>query len=345
MGIQHAIARATAANDLTGEEMDAAMRAIMEGEATPAQIAGLLVALRMKGETAVEVAAAARVMREFAVRVDVEHEHLVDIVGTGGDGCRTFNVSTAAAFVVAAAGGRVAKHNNRAVSSRCGSADLLEAAGVRIDLSPAEIAACVEKVGVGFMFAPQHHGATRHAAGPRRELAVRTIFNLLGPLTNPAGVRNLLIGVYHRDRTRLVAEVMKLLGGRHVLVVHSEDGLDEISIAAPTYVAELKGGEVREYVLEPEDVGLRRSPLDGIRVQTREESLRLVRSALAGEPGAALDIVLLNAGAAIHAAGLEPDLRSGIERARAAVTSGGAARKLEELVALTRSFAREGNPA
>jgi anthranilate phosphoribosyltransferase len=202
----------------------------------------------------------------------------------------------------------------------------------------------VEQVGVGFMFAPFHHGATRHAAVPRRELAVRTLFNLLGPLTNPAGVRNLLIGVYQRDRARLVAEVMQRLGGRHVLVVHSEDGLDEISIAAPTHVAELRGGEVHEYVLQPEDVGLERRPLDAIRVEGPEESLRLVQSALAGKPGAALDIVLLNAGAAIHAAGLEPDLRAGIERARTAVNSGAAARKLEELAALTRSFPRNGNP-
>lgn len=339
MSIQHAIARAAASEDLTDAEMDAAMRAIMEGEATPAQIAGLLVALRMKGETATEVAAAARVMRDFAVRVQVQHEHLVDIVGTGGDGCRTFNVSTTAAFVVAAAGGRVAKHNNRAVSSRCGSADLLEAAGARIDLKPEQVVECVARVGVGFMFAPVHHGATRHAAGPRRELAVRTLFNLLGPLTNPASVRNLLIGVYHQDRTRLVAEVMQKLGSRHVLVVHSEDGLDEISIAAPTHVAEFRDGSIREYAVTPEDFGLKRSALDTIRVENPQESLQRVRTALAGTAGAALDIVLLNAGAAIYAAGLAPDMAQGIERARAAVQSGAAARKLEELVQVTRSFA------
>jgi anthranilate phosphoribosyltransferase len=335
MSIQAAIGKAVAGENLSETEMESAMRAIMLGQATPAQIAGLLVALRMKGETVDEIAAAARVMREFAAKVEIGGEYLVDIVGTGGDASNTFNISTTAAFVITAAGGRVAKHNNRSVSSRSGSADVLEAAGVRVNLTPSQVAQCVDQIGVGFMFAPAHHGATKHAAGPRRELGIRTLFNLLGPLTNPAGVRNLVIGVYARERIVTMARVMQKLGGRHVLVVHSEDGLDEISVAAPTHVAELAAGTVREFQVTPEELGVPRGDLSLLRVRDARDSLRLMHSALDNEPGPARDIVLLNAGAALHVAGLAADLKSGVVRARGAIESGKARRKLDELVRLT----------
>jgi anthranilate phosphoribosyltransferase len=341
MDIQAAIARAVAGQHLTETEMGEVMRTVMQGGATPVQIAGFLVALRMKGETVEEIAAAARVLREFATRVEIaDAESLVDIVGTGGDGSHTFNISTAAAFVVAAAGGRVAKHNNRSASSRSGSADVLEAAGVRVDLTPAQVAQCVEQVGVGFMFAPAHHSAMRHVAVPRRELGVRTLFNLLGPLSNPAGVVNLVIGVFARERIAQLAQVMQKLGGRHVLVVHSADGLDEISIAAPTHVAELVSDTIRECDVTPENLGVKRGDLAGLKVRDARDSLRLIHSALGNEPGPALDIVLLNAGAALYAAGLAGDIRAGVERARGAIASGGARRKLDELARLTSSFPR-----
>jgi anthranilate phosphoribosyltransferase len=336
-----ALAKVIAGQHLDEAEMETAMRAIMEGDATPAQIGGFLVALRMKGETVAEIAAAARVMRGFARRVEVAHPHLVDIVGTGGDGSHTFNISTTAAFVIAGAGACVAKHNNRSVSSRTGSADVLEAAGVHINLSPAQVARCVEEVGIGFMFAPAHHGATRHAASPRRELGVRTLFNLLGPLTNPAGVPNQLIGVFSDAWVEPVAEVMQRLGSRHVMVVHSRDGLDEISLGAPTRVAELKDGRVTVREIAPEDFGLARTGLDGIRVRDAADSLALLRAVLDDRPGPARDTVLLNAGAAIHVAGLAPDHRTGMELARASLASGAARERLERLVALTRTFARE----
>jgi len=340
MDIQAAIGKAVAGENLSGAEMTAAMSAIMRGEATPAQIAGFLVALRMKGETVIEIAAAAGVMRALAAGVEIAHEHLVDIVGTGGDGSHTFNISTAAAFVVAAAGGRVAKHNNRSVSSRSGSADVLEAAGVRVDLTPAQVAQCVEQVGVGFMFAPAHHSAMRHVAVPRRELGIRTLFNLLGPLSNPAGVVNLVIGVHSDERVRQIAEVMQKLGGRHVLVVHSADGLDEISVAAPTRVAELDSGKIKEYEITPEQFGVPRGDLAALRVRDARDSLRLVHAALGDEPGPARDIVLLNAGAALYAAGIARDLKSGVETARGAIAGGKARRKLEDLARLTSSFPR-----
>lgn len=324
-------------------EMEQAMRIIMQGDATPAQIGGFLVALRMKGETVDEIAAAARVMREFARRVHVEHAHLVDIVGTGGDGSHTFNISTTAAFVIAGAGGRVAKHNNRSVSSRTGSADVLEAAGVHIMLTPEQVARCIDEVGIGFMFAPAHHGATRHAATPRRELGVRTLFNLLGPLTNPASVPNQLIGVFSEHWVEPVAQVMKKLGSRHVMVAHSRDGLDEISLGAPTQIAELKGGRVETRTITPEQFGFTRAQLDDIRVRNAEDSLRLMHAVLDDKPGPARDTVLLNAGAAIYVAGLAPDHGVGIEKARQALASGAARTRLEQLVALTHSFAEAGN--
>ncbi len=333
------LAKVIAGEHLEAAEMDSAMRTIMQGDATPAQIGGFLVALRMKGETVDEIAAAARVMREFSRQVQVTHPNLVDIVGTGGDGSHTFNISTTAAFVIAAAGGRVAKHNNRSVSSRSGSADVLEAAGVHIDLSPEQVARCVNEVGIGFMFAPAHHGATRHAAGPRRELGVRTFFNLLGPLTNPASVPNQLIGVFSDKWVEPVAEVMKKLGSRHVMVVHSQDGLDEISLGAPTRVAELRDGQVQVREITPEQFGFARANQDSLKVQNAEDSLKVLRAVLNDTPGPARDTVLLNAGAAIYVAGLAADQAAGIDLARAAIKSGGANSKLDQLLALTRSFA------
>ncbi len=339
--LKRAIGRIVEGNDLSAGEMEAAMRAIMGGEATPAQIGGFLVALRMKGETVTEVAAAARVMRELVTPVHVPREHLVDIVGTGGDASATFNVSTASALVAAAAGARVAKHGNRSVSSRSGSADLLEAAGVVLDLSPEQVAECVQRIGIGFMFAPGHHPAMRHAVGPRRELGIRTLFNLLGPLTNPASAPNLLLGVFAARWLRPLAEVLRELGARHAMVVHSEDGLDEISIAAPTRVAELAQGTIREYTVAPEEFGLQRAPLDAIRVQGPEQSLALIRQLLAGEPGPARDIVLLNAGAAIYCAGLVPSIAAGVERAAQVIEEGAARRCLEQLTETTRELAGE----
>ncbi len=339
MNIQTAIRRVTERQNLSQEEMAAVMRAIMTGECTPAQIGGFLVGLRMKGETVDEIAAAARVMRELAARVHIDPTHLVDTCGTGGDARGTFNVSTAAAFVVAAAGGKVAKHGNRSVSSKSGSADLLEAAGAVLDLSPEQVARCVETVGVGFLFAPRFHSAMKHAVGPRREMAVRTIFNILGPLTNPAEAPHQLLGVYSRDWLRPVAEVLRELGSRHVLVVHAEDGIDEISIEAPTHVAELVNGEIREYTISPEQFGIERAPLDLVRAADAAESLAMIRRVFAGEPGPAADLVVLNAGAAIYAADLAESLDAGLARARQLLESGAAARKLDEFVAFTREIA------
>jgi anthranilate phosphoribosyltransferase len=314
------------------------MHLIMGGNATPAQIGGFLIGLRMKGETVEEIAAAAAVMRELATRVEVDHPHLVDIVGTGGDGIGTFNVSTASAMVVAAAGGRVAKHGNRSISSSSGSADLLEQAGVRLDLTPEQVAACVDQVGVGFMFAPRHHGAMRHAVAPRREMAVRTLFNVLGPLTNPAGAPNLLIGVYDAVWVEPLAQVMQRLGAEHVLVVHSDDGLDEISVGAPTQVAELKGGEVTSYRITPDQFGIPLTAVSQLVVADAAASLAVVRRVLGGEPGPASDIVALNAGAALYAAGLADTLAAGVARAVEVLASGAAAAKLEQLAAFTRQL-------
>ena len=338
MDMQTAIRTVTERRDLDAGQMTAVMRLIMGGDATPAQIGGFLIGLRMKGETVEEIAAAAAVMRELATHVTVDHPHLVDIVGTGGDGVGTFNVSTASAMVVAAAGGRVAKHGNRSISSSSGSADLLEQAGVRLDLTPEQVAACVDEVGVGFMFAPRHHGAMRHAVAPRREMAVRTIFNVLGPLTNPAGAPNLLIGVYAAEWVEPLARVMQRLGAEHVLVVHSDDGLDEISIGAPTRVAELKGGEVATFTLDPGAFGVAQTEVGKRRVANPAESLAVVRRVLGGEAGPASDIVALNAGAALYAAGLAETLEAGIARAREVLASGQALARLEQLAAFTQAL-------
>ncbi len=340
MEMKEAIARCIDGRDLDTGEMTAVMRAVMTGGATPAQIAGLLVALRMKGESVAEIAAAAAVMRELAAGVDISGlDYPVDIVGTGGDASGTFNVSTTAMFVAAAAGCHVAKHGNRSVSSKSGAADVLEAAGVRLDLTPDQVARCVREVGVGFMFAPGHHGAMKHAIGPRRELGARTLFNVLGPLTNPAGVPNQLLGVFSETLLEPLAEVLQRLGSRHVLVVHSEDGLDEISIAAPTEVAELKDGVIHRYRIQPEDFGFRRGTLADIQVADPVESLAMLRSVLAGEPGSARDIVTLNAGAAIYCSGRAADLGEGIALAAEAIANGESERRLGRLVALTCELA------
>jgi anthranilate phosphoribosyltransferase len=339
MDMKEAIARVVARQDLDGPEMIEVMRAIMTGGATPAQIGGFLVGLRMKGETVNEIAAAAAVMRELASGVDISGlEHTVDIVGTGGDASGTFNVSTASMFVAAAAGCHVAKHGNRSVSSKSGSADALEAAGLRLDLKPEQVARCVREVGVGFMFAPGHHGAMKHAIGPRREMGVRTVFNVLGPLTNPAGVPNQLLGVFSADLLEPLAEVLRKLGSRHVMVVHSHDGLDEISIADRTEVAELRDGAVRRYSIQPEDFGLRRSALDGIRADGPEASVAMIRAVLDDQPGPARDIVTLNAGAAIYVAGLADSLKEGVFLADRAIASGEARSRLDRLVVLSQGM-------
>jgi len=339
MDIKQAITKIIDRHDLTGEEMIAAMQSIMGGDATSAQIAGFLVAMRMKGETVAEIAAAASVMRELATCVDIgDLSNALDIVGTGGDASGTFNISTASMFVAAAAGCHVAKHGNRSVSSSSGSADVLEAAGVRLDLTPDQVSRCVREVGVGFMFAPAHHGAMKHAIGPRRELGVRTLFNLLGPLTNPAGVRNQLLGVFREDLLVPLAQVLQRLGSRHAMVVHSRDGLDEISIGDATEVAELKEGEVRRFAISPEELGISRAPLDAIRVEGPQESLAVLRGVLEDRSGPARDIVVLNAGAAIYVAGVTETLTEGVRWADAAIKSGEARNRLDRLVVLTQGF-------
>jgi anthranilate phosphoribosyltransferase len=327
--------------DLTQSEMTEVMRCIMTGAATPAQIGGFLVGLRMKGETVDEITAAASVMRELSTSVSVTGEHIVDIVGTGGDGSSTFNISTACTFVVAAAGGIVAKHGNRSISSKSGSADLLEAAGVSLDLNAEQVAKCISEVGVGFMFAPKHHSAMKHAIGPRKEMAVRTVFNLLGPLTNPAGAPNLLLGVYDASWVEPIAKVLKNLGNDHVMVVHSDDGMDEISIAAETQVSELKDGKITNYKISPEDFGLKTTDLKSIIVDGAEQSLNIIKSVFNGDKSPARDIVLLNSGAAIYVAGLSDSLTSGIEKAKQFIDDGSAMNKLTKLAEFSQSFELE----
>jgi anthranilate phosphoribosyltransferase len=338
MDLKTAIDHVVQRKDLSGEEMTQVMHTIMTGGATPAQIGGFLVGLRMKGESVAEIAAAAAVMRALAARVATAVDHLVDTCGTGGDASGSFNISTASAFVSAAAGARVAKHGNRSISSKSGSADVLEAAGVRLDLTPDQVARCIERVGVGFMFAPAHHNAMKHAIGPRREMGVRTLFNVLGPLTNPAGAPNQVLGVFSEDLLEPLANVLLKLGSRHVLVVHARDGLDEISIGAKTEVAELKDGQIRRYSVQPEDFGFKRTPISQIAVDGADASLAMIRSVLEDHPGPARDIVCLNAGAAIYAAGVADTLAKGVQRADAAIASGAARNKLDELVILTQSF-------
>ncbi|QJQ95372.1 MULTISPECIES: anthranilate phosphoribosyltransferase [Halomonadaceae] len=335
MQMREAIDAVMRGRSLTFDQTHAVMRIIMTGEATDSQIGGFLIGLAMKGESAEEISAAAQVMRELMTPVKVQGENLVDIVGTGGDGANLFNVSTASSFVAAAGGAHVAKHGNRSVSSSSGSADLFAAAGIKIDLDARQVARCIDQVGVGFMFAPMHHQAMRHAIGPRREMGVRTLFNILGPLTNPAGVVNQVLGVYDAGLVRLMAEVLKRLGSRHVMVVHAEDGLDEISLAAPTQVAELREGEIHEYTISPEDFGIERQALAPLKVVTAEDSLRLVREALNGK-GAAADIVSLNAGAALYVAGVADTLKEGVLMAEDAQASKLPLEKMKELADFTR---------
>jgi anthranilate phosphoribosyltransferase len=339
MEMSEAISKVLARQDLETEEMAQVMRNIMTGGATPAQVGGFLIGLRMKGETVKEITAAAMVMRELATGVDIGNlPHTMDIAGTGGDASGTFNVSTASMFVAAAAGCHVAKHGNRSVSSRSGSADVLEAAGIRLDLTPDQVARCVRKVGVGFMFAPGHHSAMKHAIGPRKEMGVRTIFNVLGPLTNPAGVPNQLLGVFNEELLEPMAEVLQQLGSRHVMVVHSRDGLDEISCGAASDVAELKEGVISRYSIRPEDYGIRRTPIDAIKVEDANQSLSMIRDVLEDKSGPARDIVVLNAGASIYTSGLADSMMSGVELAEQAISSGEARNRLDQLVVLTQSF-------
>jgi anthranilate phosphoribosyltransferase len=335
---QEALARVIEHREIFREEMLSLMRAIMSGQVSPTLISAIIIGLRVKKETVGEIAAAAEVMREFAAKVSVKDpDSLVDIVGTGGDGAHTFNVSTAASFVCAAAGARVAKHGNRSVSSKSGSADVLEAFGANINLKPDQIARCIEETGVGFMFAPNHHAAMKHAAPVRRELGVKTIFNILGPLTNPAGAGRQLMGVFHPDLVGIQARVLQRLGARHVMIVYGLEGMDEISLAGPTMVGELKEGVVREYNISPQEVGLKTQEASLIKVDGVEQSKALVLSALANEPGAARDIVALNAGAGIYVAGLAPSLAGGVQKALAVIASGAARKKLDAFVGYTRS--------
>ncbi|MDJ0877642.1 MAG: anthranilate phosphoribosyltransferase [Halieaceae bacterium] len=335
MNIQQAIERLVESADINSEEMRSVMRQVMGGEATPAQIGAFLVALRIKGETIDEIAAATEVMRELATPVEIEAEHLVDIVGTGGDGANLFNVSTAASFVAAAAGAHVAKHGNRSVSSTSGSSDVLQALGVKLELTPEQVARCVAEVGMGFMFAPQHHSAMKHAAGPRKELGLRTVFNMLGPMTNPAGVKRQLIGVFDPGLCRPMAEVLKRLGSEHIMVVHAHDGLDEISIAGPTHVAELRDGSISEYDIQPADFGRSPGSLDELVVGSADQSVQLIKAALAGKHEDAAGMVILNAGAAIYVSGVAPTLADGVQMADDAVASGAALQKITELVQFT----------
>ena len=320
-------------HDLPFAEMRELMQRIMSGQFTTAQIAAVLTALRMKGETVEEIAAAAEVMRELSSKVGVKNtEHLIDTCGTGGDGIQTFNISTASALVAAAAGARVAKHGGRSVSSTCGSADILEKLGVNVNLTPQQVAQCVDSIGVGFMFAPNHHSAMKHAAPVRRELGVRTLFNLLGPLTNPAGAKNQVMGVFHQDLTGKLAQVLRQLGSLHVLVVHGSDGLDEVTLSGVTHIAELKDGKVSEYTVQPGDFGLPVSPLEAIRVANADEAKNMLLAVLDNQIGAARDIVQLNAGAAIYVAGLSASLAEGVKQAGEVIASGAAKNKLAQLL-------------
>ena len=341
IGIAEAIQRTVEHREIFHDEMLHVMRQIMRGELTQAQIAGFIIGLRVKKETVGEIAAAAQVMREFATMVPLkDHHHVVDVVGTGGDGAHTFNISTAATFVSAAAGAKVAKHGNRSVSSRSGSADVLEALGAKLELSPTDIARSIETIGVGFMYAPSHHPAMKHAGPVRKELGVRTIFNILGPLTNPAGAQSQLLGVFHPDLVGIQTRVLQRLGAKHVMVVHGRDGLDEISISGETFVGELANGEIREYELHPSQFGLEVYDRRAIQVNSVEESKQMILAVLENQPGPALNIVVLNAGAALYVAGVASSLENGIERARKAIAKGEARQKLDDFIAFTKQHAK-----
>jgi len=340
MMVQQAIRTLVAGRDLTEAEAGAVAREIMTGAAAPAQVAGLLVALRMRGETVDEIVGFVRAVRDGAAAIPIDGDGLIDTCGTGGDDCGTFNISTTAAFVAAAAGCRVAKHGNRAVSSRCGSADVLAELGVRIELSPAQTAACIEQIGVGFLMAPQYHPGARHAVEARRAIGIRSIFNTIGPLVHPARATRQLVGVYASHLTETMAEVLRRLGSRHCLVVHSEDGLDEISIAAPTLVTELRAGEIRTLTIAPEEFGMQRGRLDEIAGGDPAHNAAIVREVLSGARGPRRDVVVLNAGAAIYVGGKAEAIAEGIRRAVEAINSGAARRKLDALVEFGRSADR-----
>lgn len=333
MNIQQTLNKLLTKQDLTSAQMRDAMQLIMSGGATDAQIGGFLIALRCKGESVTEIATAVSVMRELASKVTICGKHMIDTCGTGGDSANTFNISTTCAFVVAAAGGQVVKHGNRSVSSSSGSADVLEAAGVKLDLSAEQLAQCVNNIGIGFLFAPQHHSAMKYATGPRKEMGVRTLFNLIGPLSNPAGTVNQLIGVFASEWIEPLAQVLKNLGSKHVLVVNGEDGLDEISITSASNIAELKDGVVSTYQISPEQFGLQRSSLASLVVDGVETSLAMVKAVLNNQPSSGRDIVVLNAGAAIYAANLVNNLKAGIEKAEQVITSGAALEKFNALIA------------
>lgn len=334
-----ALTRIIEHREIFHDEMLTLMRRIMSGEMSPVMIAAISIGLRVKKETIGEIAAAAQVMREFATPVHVaDKKHLVDIVGTGGDSSHTFNISTAATFVAAAAGARVAKHAGRAVSSTSGSADVMEALGAYIGLTPEQVAACLEETGVAYMFAPNHHAAMKHAAPVRRELGVRTIFNILGPLTNPAGAPNQVLGVFHPDLVGIQVRVLQRLGSDHVMVVYGMNGMDEISLSGETMVGELKDGEVKEYVVHPSDFGLPVYDSRVLKVANKEESVQCIQRALADEDGPVRDIVLLNAGAALYCAGVASSVADGVKRAREAVASGKAVAKLSQFVAATNRY-------
>ena len=336
MSPQEALARIIDRGEIQHDEMVSLMRQIMRGEVSPVMISAIVIGLRVKRESIGEISAAAEVMRELATRVEVENrQNLVDTCGTGGDSSHTFNISTAAAIVAAAAGARVAKHGGRSVSSKSGSADVLESLGVNLNQTPQQVAQGISQIGVGFMFAPNYHSAMKYAAPVRRELGVRTLFNILGPLTNPAGAENQVIGVFHAELVGIVTRVLQQLGSRHVMVVHGEDGLDEITIAGETRIGELKHGEVSEYTIRPEDFGMKVSAIETIQVENSEQSRAVLQSVLDNQPGPALDIVLLNAGAAIYVSGVAGTLQEGVEMARAAVESGAAKEKLRQLVEIT----------
>jgi anthranilate phosphoribosyltransferase len=340
---QEAINRLCDKREIFYDEMVDLMRLVMEGKVPPVQLAAILMGLHVKTESVSEIAAAASVMREFSTKVDASGvDHLVDTCGTGGDKAHTFNISTTAAFVAAAAGAHVAKHGGRSVSSQSGSADVLESLGVNLALTPEQVGVCIREVGVGFMFAPSHHPAMKHAAPVRKELGMRTILNILGPLTNPAGAPNQVMGVFHADLVGIQARVLKMLGSKHVLTVHGQDGLDEISISGPTFVAELKHDFITEYSIEPKQFGFDTAPIESLQVKDAAESRARVESVLANEEGPSRDVVTLNAAAALYVCGVAPSLWDGVAAAREAIASGGARRKLDQLVKFTRSFPGPG---
>lgn len=339
MQLKHALEQLLDRHELYAEQMESVMHSLMSGEATPAQAAAILIALRMKGETIEEISAAAKVMRSLATKVDIkDRTHLIDTCGTGGDGANTFNISTASTFVVAAAGAKVAKHGNRSISSKSGSADVLEAAGVNLGISPEQVAECVEETGVGFMFAPAHHSAMKHVIGVRKEVGVRTIFNMLGPLTNPADAPAQVIGVYDKSLLMPFAKVLQRLGVERLMVVHAEDGLDEISIASLTHVAELKDGQIAEWQIDPTEFGMTHTDLSDLAVDSAQDSLEVIHKLFANDGSAAQDIVCLNAGASIYVSGMADSFEAGVAKAQQVIQDGLAQTKFKQFIEKTQSF-------